>query len=220
LCFIDRGRASLISRHGNDLTRLCPGVSADRISHPRCSTVRSWRSGVGAELRGAPRRDAPSGVDDVTFLFDLLWLRGRSLQRTPYTERREELEALPFQAPVALSPRFDDGQALFEQTLRQGYEGVVAKRRRSMYHPGVRTRDWIKTKVEEFPDRRLVSATPRAGVRTAGRRDRRAGSASLPRPGGIRVHGGGARRPEERLASLARRTAPFTEPVHDLMPSL
>jgi hypothetical protein len=42
--------------------------------------------------------------------------------------------------------RFDDGGALFEQTLRHGYEGIVAKCRRSIYHPGVRTRDWMKTK--------------------------------------------------------------------------
>jgi ATP-dependent DNA ligase len=27
LCFLERGRVSLVSRRGNDLTRLCPGVS-------------------------------------------------------------------------------------------------------------------------------------------------------------------------------------------------
>jgi bifunctional non-homologous end joining protein LigD len=119
-------------------------------------TVRSSASRNGEEsfeaLQGVMRRRL--GGEDVAFLaFDLLWLHGRSLQRMPYAERREELEALQFEPPVALSPRFDDGEALFEQTLRQGYEGVVAKRRRSMYQPGVRSRDWIKTKhwvVEEF----------------------------------------------------------------------
>jgi ATP-dependent DNA ligase len=42
---------------------------------------------------------------------------------------------------------------LFQQTLRQGYEGVVAKRERPMYLSGVGSRDRIKAKhwiVEEF----------------------------------------------------------------------
>jgi bifunctional non-homologous end joining protein LigD len=103
-------------------------------------------------LQGVMRRRV--GVEGVAFLaFDLLWLRGRSCQRVPYDERREELEDLPFQPPVASVPLFDDGRVLFEQTFRQGYEGVGPKRRRSMYRPGVRSRDWITTKhwvVEEF----------------------------------------------------------------------
>jgi bifunctional non-homologous end joining protein LigD len=88
-----------------------------------------------------------------SFAFNLLWLRGESLLARPYVERRELLESLVLETPASLSPRFDDGDALFEQTLQQGYEGVVAKRMRSFYRPGVRTRDWIKTKhwkLEEF----------------------------------------------------------------------
>jgi bifunctional non-homologous end joining protein LigD len=158
LCFVDRGRVSLVSRRGNDLTRLCPAVSilAEAEIGPAVldGEIVAFRNGEQSfeALQRVMRR--PDGVEDVAFLpFDLLWLAGRSLQRVPYEERRGELEDMPFQAPVALSPRFDDGQALFEQTFRQGYEGVVAKRRRSMYRSGVRTRDWIKTKhwvVEEF----------------------------------------------------------------------
>jgi hypothetical protein len=53
---------------------------------------------------------------------------------------------------VRLELRFDDGEALFEHTLREGYEGA----RQSggfLYDPVVRTRNWNKTKhwkVEEF----------------------------------------------------------------------
>ncbi len=48
--------------------------------------------------------------------------------------------------PVYVSPRFDDGQALFSKTLEQGYEGVVAKRRTSIYRCGERTSAWVKAK--------------------------------------------------------------------------
>jgi len=119
---------------------------------------------------------------------------------------------------VALSPRFDDGEALFEQTLRQGYGGIVAKRRRSMYHPGVRTRDWIKTKhwvVEEFliggwsPPRHrhgwglLVGEIDERGV--LGYR----GRVEFGITPDVRVV------LEEQLLSLARRTSPFSQRVHE-----
>jgi bifunctional non-homologous end joining protein LigD len=114
-------------------------------------------------LRGVHVDSRRRGQHTITF--DVLWLRGRPLQQAPHLELREELEGLPFQSPLVLSPQFDDGPALFEQTLRQGYEGFVAKRRTSLYQPGVRTRDWIKTKhgkLEEVPARRVVSAAPPA----------------------------------------------------------
>lgn len=155
LYFLDRGRASLISRRGNDLT---PGVSvlaqADIAPGVLDGEIVGFSNGEQSSeaLQGVMRRRVR--VADVAFVaFDLVWLSGHSLERTPHIERREQLGALPFRAPVVLSPRFDDGPALFEQTLRRGCEVVVAKRERSMYHPGVRSRDWIKTKhwiVEEF----------------------------------------------------------------------
>jgi bifunctional non-homologous end joining protein LigD len=222
LCFVDRGRVSLVSRRGHDLTRLCPGVSvlAGR-AEPAVfdGEIVAFRNGEQSfeALQGVMRRRI--GVEDVAFLaFDLLWLSGRSLQRVPYDERRAELEALQLEAPVALSPRFDDGEALFEQTLRQGYEGVVAKRRRSMYHPGVRTRDWIKTKhwkVAEFliggwsPARHqhgwglLVGEVDERGVL------RYRGRVEFGITPEVRLVF------EDRLASLVRRTSPFAERIRE-----
>jgi bifunctional non-homologous end joining protein LigD len=158
MCFVTDGSVRLISRLGNDLTRLCPGVLIQANSHIGPAVldgeIVAFRDGQQSfeALQGVLRRQG--AVDDVAFLvFDLLWLRGKSLLAVPYVRRRAQLESLVFEPPLSVSPRFEDGEALFDETLRQGYEGVVAKRRRSMYRPGIRTRDWIKTKhwkVEEF----------------------------------------------------------------------
>ncbi len=89
-------------------------------------------------------KDAP-----VTYvIFDLLWLDGHSLMGLPYLERRERLSELALTGESWRAPEHVVGQgpALLEATRAQGLEGIVAKRLRSTYQPGLRTRDWVKIK--------------------------------------------------------------------------
>ena len=39
-----------------------------------------------------------------------------------------------------------EGKALFELTKEKGMEGIIAKRKDSIYRPGKRTSDWLKIK--------------------------------------------------------------------------
>jgi bifunctional non-homologous end joining protein LigD len=86
----------------------------------------------------------------VTLLaFDLLRLDGADLIGHPLSERRELLEGLGlldvhWQVPAT----YDDGEMLLEATAQQRLEGIVSKKRRSLYHPGRRSPDWLK-----FPHR-------------------------------------------------------------------
>lgn len=83
----------------------------------------------------------------VTYLvFDILRLYGVELCDRPLSDRRATLERLDLsgQPRVALSPVYDDGPALLTATAAQGLEGVVAKRRDSVYRPGRRSEAWIK----------------------------------------------------------------------------
>jgi bifunctional non-homologous end joining protein LigD len=81
LCVVDRF-VRLLSRRGNDLTRLCPGVSALSDLGPivldgEIVAFHDGRQSFEA-LQGAMRHR--TGSEDVVFLaFDLLWLRGQSL---------------------------------------------------------------------------------------------------------------------------------------------
>jgi bifunctional non-homologous end joining protein LigD len=94
---------------------------------------------------GAPRL---SGTRVVYLVFDLLWLDGRLLTPLPYTERRALLEGLEVAGPTwqTVGSFPGAGTALLAATAEQGLEGVVAKRLRSTYLPGKRTRTWLKVK--------------------------------------------------------------------------
>jgi bifunctional non-homologous end joining protein LigD len=80
-------------------------------------------------------RDAP-----IAFIvFDVLYVDGSSTIREPYRKRRSILETLDLAGPHwAMTPCFDDADALWRVVVRDGLEGVVAKPRGSVYRPGVR----------------------------------------------------------------------------------
>ncbi len=86
----------------------------------------------------------------VSYLaFDVLRSKGRELLATPYTIRRELLEALPLGPRAVIPPSFDDGPATVTASRDNALEGVVAKRTGSHYQPGLRSPDWVKVKLEE-----------------------------------------------------------------------
>jgi bifunctional non-homologous end joining protein LigD len=82
-------------------------------------------------------------------LFDVLELEGLPTMHQPYRERREILELLSFGNGCHVSPRFDDGAALWESVCERRLEGVVAKRERDPYRPG--ERGWVKRKNPAWP---------------------------------------------------------------------
>lgn len=80
-------------------------------------------------------------------IFDVLFL-GEPAVQLPYTSRRDLLDDLALaQAGIAVPAAWPAlaSQAL-EQSLREGFDGIVAKRLTSPYLPGRRSRDWIKIK--------------------------------------------------------------------------
>jgi len=87
--------------------------------------------------------------------FDLLYLGNRPLVARPLEERRSKLKGLGLgDRRVAVPDHLDsDGEPFFDAVEEFGLEGIVAKRKRSPYVPGVRTVDWLKYHV-----------TPRADV--------------------------------------------------------
>lgn len=83
-------------------------------------------------------------------VFDVLALDGEPTTHLPYRERRGLLESLELGGGFwFLPPVFDDGRALFASVCEQGLEGVVAKRRDSLYRPGDRG-GWVKVKNRNY----------------------------------------------------------------------
>jgi ATP-dependent DNA ligase len=79
-------------------------------------------------------------------VFDVLRLDGRDTTALPIEERRALLAGLPLGPPLHRVPAIDD-PAPWERALREGWEGVIAKRRDSPYEHR-RSRHWLKMKCE------------------------------------------------------------------------
>ncbi len=92
-------------------------------------------------------RSAQSRI--MYYVFDILVLKNRDLTRLPMSERRELLQqVLEPNEHVALSQVSDlSATDMLKFAKEAGLEGVVAKRRDSMYQPGLRTGLWSKCRI-------------------------------------------------------------------------
>ena len=79
-------------------------------------------------------------------VFDIMWLDGRDLTKLPLEERRALLRKLPLAPPLHRVTALRD-EAPWERAQRQGWEGVIAKRRDSVYEQR-RSPHWLKMKCE------------------------------------------------------------------------
>src|SRR5262245_48504724 len=79
-------------------------------------------------------------------VFDLLWMAGRAVTTLPLEERRALLNALPFVAPLRRVELLEEAEP-WDRARREGWEGVIAKRRGSPYEHR-RSKHWLKMKIE------------------------------------------------------------------------
>lgn len=79
-------------------------------------------------------------------VFDILWLDGRDLTALPLHERRTALGRLPLRAPLRRVLPLEDERP-WERACREGWEGVIAKRRDARYESR-RSPHWLKMKCE------------------------------------------------------------------------
>jgi bifunctional non-homologous end joining protein LigD len=79
-------------------------------------------------------------------VFDIMWIDGRDLRALPLEERLAVLKQLPLTAPLhRVEPVTDESP--WERAEREGWEGVIAKRRDSQYEHR-RSPNWLKMKCE------------------------------------------------------------------------
>jgi ATP-dependent DNA ligase len=90
------------------------------------------------------------GGGKVTYhVFDLMWLNNRDLTSLPLDARRGLLNELPLIGPLERVVSLDavDEHLPWERATKEGWEGVIAKRRDSLYEPR-RSPHWLKMKCE------------------------------------------------------------------------
>jgi ATP-dependent DNA ligase len=79
-------------------------------------------------------------------VFDILWLDGQPVTSLPVEDRRALLRQLPFEPPLRHVDLIEDTEP-WERARREGWEGVIAKRRGSPYEHR-RSKHWLKMKCE------------------------------------------------------------------------
>ena len=79
-------------------------------------------------------------------VFDILWLNGCAVTDLPLEARRALLQDLPFTGPMRRVDIVDDPEP-WALARREGWEGVIAKRRGSPYEHR-RSKHWLKMKCE------------------------------------------------------------------------
>jgi bifunctional non-homologous end joining protein LigD len=101
------------------------------------------------------------------YIFDLLHVAGHDTTALPLRTRKALLgRALVFRDPIRLTNhRNRDGEALYHDACRKGWEGVIAKRAQSTYEGG-RSRDWLKFKCSAEQELVIGGFTPPRGSRT------------------------------------------------------
>jgi DNA ligase D-like protein (predicted ligase) len=154
-----RGEVELFSRRGNSFNAAYPGVVTALLGLRAKSFV---LDGELVAIDGAGRhsfsllQNAKSRAAAVHFyVFDLLHFDGENLMERPLARRRETLEkAFPkWPAGIELSPLLAGSLKRITASIREfGFEGIVAKRKDSIYRPGEEPGTWVKKKMQRSED--------------------------------------------------------------------
>jgi len=86
------------------------------------------------------------GGEVAYHVFDIMWLDGRDVTQLPLEERRALLGGLPLRTPLRRVESLPDPRP-WERACSEGWEGVIAKRRGSVYEHR-RSPHWLKMKCE------------------------------------------------------------------------
>jgi bifunctional non-homologous end joining protein LigD len=163
ITFIENGKARLVSRNQNDLTPRYPELKdLPKFVKAKNAILDGEVVALDAEGRasfslmqqrtgfrpGGRRGEANADVPVLYYAFDLLYLDGYDLRNLPLEERKKKLLSI-IVAGDAL--RYSDhyeqqGKALFKVAEQKGLEGILAKKRDSIYQER-RSSEWLKIKI-------------------------------------------------------------------------
>jgi bifunctional non-homologous end joining protein LigD len=163
IAFIDDGKLRLVSRNQNDLTPRYPElrdlaksikaktaildgevVALDDEGRASFSLMQQRTGFRPGGKRAATRADVPV----LYYAFDLLYLDGYDLRKLPLEDRKKKLASILVTGDaVRYSDHYENrGKALFEMARAKGLEGILAKKRDSIYQER-RTSEWLKIKI-------------------------------------------------------------------------
>src|SRR3989442_11471900 len=178
----EEGEARLLTRKGNDIAAAFPElgralaalpfegfifdaelVVPDDAGRPSFQRLQNRvRVSRGLEVRRGGV-EAPA----VLYVFDLLAFDGYDMRPLPLEQRKALLEQIvPRVGPLKYLSHFEkDGEALYEQVVKMGLEGIVAKKEDAPYRAG-RSPNWLKIRADRTDDFVVVGFTRPKGSRS------------------------------------------------------
>ncbi|HEX4923950.1 MAG TPA: DNA ligase D, partial [Bdellovibrionales bacterium] len=150
------GKLQMLTREGKDWTHRYPFLAEHLEGLGLDRTILDgevvWLNPEGhSDFQGLQTALREERHDElVYYVFDLLYLNGRSLLKLPLATRKERLKELLSPLSSNGPIRFSDhivgqGEDLFETSCRLKLEGIVSKRADRPYKHG-RSDDWLKSK--------------------------------------------------------------------------
>jgi len=133
----------------------------DGSPHPFQTTMRRFGRRLDVEqLRGA--------LPLTPFFFDLLRVDGRDLLDAPARERFAELRrvAPALAVPQRIIADLTEAAAFYDEAMRRGHEGIMAKALDAPYEAGRRGAGWLKVKREHTLDLVVLAVEWGSGRRT------------------------------------------------------
>jgi len=155
LCHLSRGGVRFWSRNKKDWTHKFPHLGKAIKEFPAGAAILDGEV-VAVDSKGRAsfqKLQQAMKTGDAGFIFhvfDVIYLDGFNLTRTPLQLRKSVLESL-FESVPSKSPlRYSDhvagnGAKFFKQACSYGIEGIVSKLADSAYE-STRTRTWVKVK--------------------------------------------------------------------------
>ena len=170
VAFIDTKKVQLISRNNLPFAQFYPinkelqNLSINAVVDGEIVVLNSqgasdfgalqnWRSEADGEL--------------VYYMFDLLWFEGKNLMSLPLLQRQAILEKviIPQEDTIRQSKVFHaDGIAFFEAAEKMGLEGIIAKKAFSVYTSDLRSKEWLKIKVQRRQEVIIAGFTKNEGT--------------------------------------------------------
>lgn len=157
----------MYSRNLEDMTHMFPEIIEGTLKQVKAKTVILDSEALAYQpeseeflpFQETTKRRRKHNIEEVAkqlplkaFVFDMLYLDGKSLLDTPLMERMELLKKtidgkeILIPAPGKILKKPEEMQLLLDDSISKGLEGVVAKRVDSPYEAGGRNFNWVKLK--------------------------------------------------------------------------
>jgi len=179
---LEDGQVRIRTRNHNDVTKQFPELAkADKAFRATCGLFDAEivcldKSGK-ADFKKVIHRLMSNGETTIQklsktspvycYIFDCLYLDGRTLINEPLVKRREWMrDAIKPETPYRVSEAVEDGEALFEAAREHQLEGIISKEKDGRYLPGKRSDLWLKIKVRNTRECCILGYNPGKGNRS------------------------------------------------------